>query len=130
MKLIIQIPCLNEAESLPKTLAALPKMIEGIDVIETLVINDGTRIMMTNGPTGGRLEDVKEGNTIVAGVDPIATDAWCCHHLLGRDPARITYLEYANQKFGGQPYEQTRRFGQLDWTAYHRQGAIVETTVG
>jgi len=42
MKLIIQIPCLNEAESLPRTLAALPKRIEGIDKIETLVIDDGS----------------------------------------------------------------------------------------
>src|SRR3989338_2856787 len=42
MKLIIQIPCLNEEESLPKTLAALPKAIEGIDIIETLIINDGS----------------------------------------------------------------------------------------
>lgn len=42
MKLIIQIPCLNEEESLPKTLADLPKQIDGIDVIETLVIDDGS----------------------------------------------------------------------------------------
>jgi len=42
MKLIIQIPCLNEEESLPKTLADLPKSIDGIDIIETLVINDGS----------------------------------------------------------------------------------------
>jgi len=42
MKLIIQIPCLNEEESLPKTLADLPNHIEGIDVIETLVIDDGS----------------------------------------------------------------------------------------
>ena len=42
MKLIIQIPCLNEEESLAKTLADLPKHIEGIDVIETLVIDDGS----------------------------------------------------------------------------------------
>jgi glycosyltransferase involved in cell wall biosynthesis len=42
MKLIIQIPCLNEEESLPKTLQALPRHIDGIDVIETLVINDGS----------------------------------------------------------------------------------------
>jgi len=42
MKLIIQIPCLNEAESLPQTLAHLPKHIHGIDVIETLVIDDGS----------------------------------------------------------------------------------------
>ncbi len=42
-KLIIQIPCLNEAETLPVTLADLPRSIPGIDVIETLVIDDGSR---------------------------------------------------------------------------------------
>jgi len=42
MKLIIQIPCLNEEESLPKTLADLPKSIDGIDVIEILIIDDGS----------------------------------------------------------------------------------------
>ena len=33
MKLIIQIPCLNEASTLPETLADLPRSIDGIDVI-------------------------------------------------------------------------------------------------
>src|SRR3954453_9529477 len=42
-KLIIQIPCLNEAATLPATLADLPRSIPGIDVIETLVIDDGSR---------------------------------------------------------------------------------------
>lgn len=42
MKLIIQIPCLNEFESLPQVLAELPRSIEGIDTIETLVIDDGS----------------------------------------------------------------------------------------
>jgi len=42
MKVIIQIPCLNEEESLPQTIAALPKSIEGVDVIEILIINDGS----------------------------------------------------------------------------------------
>lgn len=41
MKLIIQIPCLNEAETLSIALADLPKQIPGIDVIETLIIDDG-----------------------------------------------------------------------------------------
>lgn len=41
-KLIIQIPCLNEAESLPATIAALPRRIEGIDTVELLVIDDGS----------------------------------------------------------------------------------------
>jgi glycosyltransferase involved in cell wall biosynthesis len=42
MKLIIQIPCLNEAETLPATLADLPRSIPGIDTIEVLVIDDGS----------------------------------------------------------------------------------------
>ena len=43
MKLIIQIPCLNEAETLPATLAELPRSIPGIEVIEVLVVDDGSR---------------------------------------------------------------------------------------
>ncbi|MCC7087511.1 MAG: glycosyltransferase family 2 protein [Pirellulales bacterium] len=42
MKLIIQIPCFNEATTLPKTLADLPRQIDGIDCIETLVVDDGS----------------------------------------------------------------------------------------
>lgn len=42
MKLIIQIPCYNEAETLEIALNALPKHIAGIDVIEYLIINDGS----------------------------------------------------------------------------------------
>ena len=43
MKLIIQIPCYNEAETLEIALDALPKQIEGIDEIEYLIINDGSQ---------------------------------------------------------------------------------------
>ena len=42
MKLIIQIPCYNEAEALPETLAALPRQVPGVDTVEWLVINDGS----------------------------------------------------------------------------------------
>ena len=42
MKLIIQIPCLNEEKTLAATINDLPKRIAGIDVIETLVIDDGS----------------------------------------------------------------------------------------
>lgn len=42
MKLIIQIPCYNEAETLEIALNALPKHIDGIDEIEYLIINDGS----------------------------------------------------------------------------------------
>ena len=43
MKLVIQIPCLNEEQTLPITLDALPKSIPGIDEIAVLVIDDGSR---------------------------------------------------------------------------------------
>ncbi|MBQ8148527.1 MAG: glycosyltransferase family 2 protein [Lachnospiraceae bacterium] len=43
MKLIIQIPCYNEAETLEVALNDLPKHIDGIDVIEYLIINDGSQ---------------------------------------------------------------------------------------
>jgi glycosyltransferase involved in cell wall biosynthesis len=42
-KLIIQIPCLNEASTLPATLADLPRAVAGIDVVEVLVVDDGSR---------------------------------------------------------------------------------------
>lgn len=42
MKLIIQIPCYNEEQTLPITLNDLPKRIDGIDTIEYLIINDGS----------------------------------------------------------------------------------------
>lgn len=42
MKLIIQIPCLNEAEHLPETLAALPRSVPGFDTVEWLVVDDGS----------------------------------------------------------------------------------------
>ncbi len=42
MKLIIQIPCLNEEATLPATIADLPRQIDGIDEIELLVIDDGS----------------------------------------------------------------------------------------
>ena len=43
MKLIIQIPCLNEAETLPETLKALPRQVPGFTVVEWLVVDDGSQ---------------------------------------------------------------------------------------
>jgi glycosyltransferase involved in cell wall biosynthesis len=41
-KLIIQIPCLNEADTLPATIRDLPRSVPGIDRVELLVIDDGS----------------------------------------------------------------------------------------
>jgi glycosyltransferase involved in cell wall biosynthesis len=42
LKLIIQIPCYNEAQTLPQTLCSLPRHIPGIECIEYLVVDDGS----------------------------------------------------------------------------------------
>jgi len=43
MKLIVQIPCLNEADTLPATVRDVPRAIPGIDAVEILVVDDGSR---------------------------------------------------------------------------------------
>jgi glycosyltransferase involved in cell wall biosynthesis len=42
MKLIIQIPCLNEEATLPEALASIPRKISGIDLVEVLIVDDGS----------------------------------------------------------------------------------------
>src|SRR3954447_4634218 len=42
MKLIFQIPCLNEEATLPATIADIPRQIPGIDTVELLVVDDGS----------------------------------------------------------------------------------------
>jgi glycosyltransferase involved in cell wall biosynthesis len=42
MKLIVQIPCLNEEDQLPVSIPALPRHVEGFDVVEWLIIDDGS----------------------------------------------------------------------------------------
>ncbi len=42
MKLVVQIPSLNEEDALPRTLADIPRSIPGVDVVEVLVIDDGS----------------------------------------------------------------------------------------
>jgi glycosyltransferase involved in cell wall biosynthesis len=42
MKLVVQIPCLNEEVALPETLRGIPRSIPGVDLIEVLVIDDGS----------------------------------------------------------------------------------------
>jgi uncharacterized protein (DUF362 family) len=64
----------------------------------TLVILDGMNVLMSNGPTGGRLSDVKPMNTIVAGTDMVAVDAYGYEHLMERDLAELTYIHKAHDR--------------------------------
>ncbi len=67
----------------------------------TLTIVDGTRVLMENGPTGGDPSNVRDGNTILVGVDPVAIDAWAFEHLLQRPGRLPEYLYMAEQKGSG-----------------------------
>jgi uncharacterized protein (DUF362 family) len=58
-----------------------------------LTIVDAVRILVANGPTGGNLNDVKVMNTIIAGVDYVAADAYATG-LFGMTPADIDYIRF------------------------------------
>ncbi|RJP79149.1 MAG: glycosyltransferase family 2 protein [Candidatus Zixiibacteriota bacterium] len=58
MKLVVQIPCLNEEAQLPRTLADIPRQIPGIDEVEILVIDDGST-------------DDTAGTALASGVDRV-----------------------------------------------------------
>ena len=74
----------------------------------TLVILDGMNVLMSNGPTGGRLSDVKPMNTIVAGTDMVAVDAYGYSHLLERDLDELTYIHKAHDRgLGNKNWKET-----------------------
>jgi uncharacterized protein (DUF362 family) len=116
----------------------------GMMMSPTLMLIDGTRVLMRNGPTGGRLDDVTVGgvagrSSIVASVDQVASDAWCMEHLLGRDPGTLRYLELCEEKIRDRIARAQeadgddadgKRFAERDWRVYEREGLIRETSVG
>lgn len=59
----------------------------------TFVIADGRKLLMRNGPTGGSLNDVKMGDTIVVGTDCTSVDSWCVSKLLEKRRQDIIYLD-------------------------------------
>lgn len=64
----------------------------------TLVVLDGMNVLMRNGPTGGRLSDVKPMGTVVAGTDMVAVDSYGYTHLMERDLAELTYIHKAHDR--------------------------------
>jgi uncharacterized protein (DUF362 family) len=54
----------------------------------TLTVIDATRMLLRNGPQGGRLEDVLINNTVIASADPLAADA-CATELFGQSPDQV-----------------------------------------
>jgi len=57
----------------------------------TLVVLDGTVSMMTNGPTGGSLSDLKQTDTMIVSTDQVAADAYGAT-LLDRNPGELPYI--------------------------------------
>lgn len=75
----------------------------------TLVIADGRKLLMRNGPTGGSLNDVKRSDAIVVGTDHCAVDSWCVTKLLEKNRHDILYLDNAIAK------TTARGFPVADW---------------
>ena len=61
-----------------------------------LTVLDGVRILTANGPQGGRLQDVRETNTVVAGTDPVAVDSYGAT-LFGLTAADVPHVVYASR---------------------------------
>ncbi len=59
-----------------------------------LTVVDATRVMVRNGPTGGRLDDLKTVNAVAAGTDAAACDAWAARQL-GLDPYDVPAIVQA-----------------------------------
>ena len=76
-------------------IAELPMMVK-----PTLVILDGTEVMMTNGPTGGSVSDLRRANTLVASTDMVAADSYGCS-LLDLKPSDLGYLAKAEKAGAG-----------------------------
>lgn len=70
-------------------------------VSPTLVILDGTWTMMTNGPTGGALSDLKQTNTMIVSTDQVAADAFGAT-LLGKTLSDLPYIAKARAAGVGQ----------------------------
>lgn len=84
-------------------------------ILPTLTIVDCYRVLVRNGPTGGNLEDVALKKTVVAGIDPVALDAYVAKAYWNLDPEHLPYLQMAaNRGLGTTEYEKLRvKYSQL-----------------
>jgi uncharacterized protein (DUF362 family) len=78
-----------------------------------LTILDAVRILMKNGPTGGSLNDVKQMNMVIAGVDPVAIDAYGAT-LFGLKPEELGFLREAKNRGLGKMDLNTLKIERVD----------------
>jgi uncharacterized protein (DUF362 family) len=81
----------------------------------TLTVMDAFRVLKHNGPTGGSLDDVAMENTVIAGVDPVAIDAYS-----------LKYLDLKAEQVPFLAMGETRGLGVVDWKGLR----IKESQVG
>lgn len=127
MKLIIQIPCLNEAETLAVALADLPREVEGFDTVEWLIIDDGStddtvRVARENGVHHVVRHPVNRGLAVgfMTGIEAclrlgadviVNTDA--DNQYCGADIPKLTAPVLAHEAdivIGARPIDQTEHF--------------------
>lgn len=142
MKLIIQIPCYNEAETLEIALNDLPKHIDGIDEIEYLIINDGSKDKtvevavnwgvhyvvnftrnkgLAKGFMAGLEECLRQGADIIVNTD--ADNQYC-----GEDIEKLVrpILDgKADIVIGERPIDQTEHFSPLKKKLQHLGSWVV-----
>jgi glycosyltransferase involved in cell wall biosynthesis len=147
MKLIIQIPCYNEAETLEIALNDLPKHIDGIDEIEYLVINDGSKDNtvdvaknwgvhhivnftcnkgLAKGFMAGISECLRQGADIIVNTD--ADNQYC-----GEDIEKLVrpILEgRADIVIGERPIDETEHFSPLKKKLQHFGSWVVRKASG
>ena len=142
MKLVIQIPCLNEESTLPVTLADLPRSLPGFDTIEVLVIDDGStdrtsevarahgvhhvvRFPVRRGLARGFEAGLREA--LAMGADVIVnTDA--DNQYVGADIARLVepiVAHRADMVVGTRPIESIQHFSLMKKSLQRLGSAVV-----
>ncbi|MDA3913409.1 glycosyltransferase family 2 protein [Oleiagrimonas sp.] len=130
MKLIIQMPCLNEAETLAIALADLPREVEGFDTVEWLIIDDGStdntaEIASANGVHHVVRHPVNRGLAVgfMTGIEAclelgadviVNTDA--DNQYCGADICKLTAPVLAHEAdivIGARPIDQTKHFSWI-----------------
>ncbi len=90
-------------QNLPGTVVDLAAFLK-----PTLVVLDGVRVLTANGPVGGNLADVQRRDTVAAGIDQVAVDAFGAT-LLGLKPQDVGYIAEAHaRRLGTADFESLR----------------------